>query len=161
MVNATEKSPRLLLEHLNQVVLGRTGGGCVSACCARIHSDGWLVIANTGHILPYLPGKELPVEGGMPLGIISDVTYSESSFDILAHRGNPCTGCGPLRLGCLAAAYWLVEPHLVTCWTVFSPPYIAVLMFCCAAGGIALLGITSSQELAFIAVFFIGFRLGA
>ena len=40
---------------------------------------------------------------------------------ILADRGNLCTGCRARELRYLAAAFWLVEPDRVTCWTVFSP----------------------------------------
>jgi sigma-B regulation protein RsbU (phosphoserine phosphatase) len=36
--------------------------------------------ANAEHLSPYLDGKELPVEPGLPLGIVADGTYGESTF---------------------------------------------------------------------------------
>ena len=37
-------------------------------------------VANAGHISPYLKGQEVPVENGLPLGLMADSTYPESSF---------------------------------------------------------------------------------
>jgi phosphoserine phosphatase RsbU/P len=76
-----ERRPGLLLQKLNKAVLGRTGGGFITACCARLYQDGQLIVANAGHISPYLDGKELPVEAGLPLGITANVTYGETRFD--------------------------------------------------------------------------------
>jgi serine phosphatase RsbU (regulator of sigma subunit) len=75
-----ERNPAVLLQDLNRAVFGRTGGGFITACCARLHADGRLVVANAGHIAPYLNGKELPVEPGLPLGIETGVSSTESSF---------------------------------------------------------------------------------
>ncbi len=75
-----ERRPCILLQNLNKAVLGRTGGGFITACCARLYRDGRLVVANAGHISPYLDGKELPVEAGLPLGILAGGHYSESQF---------------------------------------------------------------------------------
>lgn len=81
-----ERSPAALLQDLNKAVLGRTGGGFITACCARLYLDGQLVTANAGHIAPYLGGKELAVEAGLPLGIVHDVSYAETSFQINGGR---------------------------------------------------------------------------
>ena len=79
---------------------------------------------------------------------------------ILADRGTPAGAAalatslfgGGLLVGRTGSGYLL--DHLFA-------PHVAALIFCCAAGGIALLRITSSQELAFVAAFFIGLGLGA
>jgi sigma-B regulation protein RsbU (phosphoserine phosphatase) len=60
--------------------MGKTGGGFITAGCARFFPDGRLLVANAGHLSPYLDGKELPVEPGLPLGIVADGTYGESTF---------------------------------------------------------------------------------
>jgi serine phosphatase RsbU (regulator of sigma subunit) len=39
-----------------------------------------MTVANAGHIAPYLAGKELALENGLPLGLSADATYSESNF---------------------------------------------------------------------------------
>jgi MFS family permease len=79
---------------------------------------------------------------------------------ILADRGTPARAAalatslfgGGLLVGRTGSGYLLDR---------FFAPRVAALIFCCAAGGIALLRITSSQELAFVAAFFIGLGLGA
>jgi sigma-B regulation protein RsbU (phosphoserine phosphatase) len=83
-----ERLPAALLQDLNNAVIGKTGGGFITAGCARFFPDGRLLVANAGHISPYLDGKELPVEAGLPLGIVANVTYSES---VLATNGRTVT----------------------------------------------------------------------
>jgi hypothetical protein len=80
MANETHRSPASLLAYLNRAVMGRTGGGFITACCARSYPDGRIVLANAGHISPYLDGRELQLENGLPLGISSDATYSETEI---------------------------------------------------------------------------------
>jgi MFS family permease len=79
---------------------------------------------------------------------------------ILADRGTPARAAalatslfgGGLLVGRTGSGYLLDR---------FFAPRVAALIFCCAAGGIALLRVTSSPELAFVAAFFIGLGLGA
>jgi len=52
----------------------------------RADADGALTIANAGHIAPYLAGKELPLENGLPLGLAAESTYAESAFRLAAGR---------------------------------------------------------------------------
>jgi serine phosphatase RsbU (regulator of sigma subunit) len=80
LANETHRNPASLLGYLNKAVAGRTGGGFITACCARFYPDGQVVIANAGHISPYLNGSELELENGLPLGIDLDATYSETSI---------------------------------------------------------------------------------
>ena len=80
LANEVERSPGSLLAYLNHAVTGRTGGGFITACCARFHPDGKVVIANAGHISPYLSGCELQLENGLPLGISTDAEYLESEI---------------------------------------------------------------------------------
>jgi serine phosphatase RsbU (regulator of sigma subunit) len=39
-----------------------------------------MVIANAGHIPPYLNSQEINLPGGLPLGVIPHVTYEEARF---------------------------------------------------------------------------------
>ena len=39
-------------------------------------------MANAGHLAPYLNGRELTVEGGLPLGIADDASYVETAMRI-------------------------------------------------------------------------------
>jgi hypothetical protein len=78
LANEVERSPGSLLEYLNHAVTGRTGGGFITACCARFFPDGKIVVANAGHISPYLNGRELELENGLPLGISAEAEYMEA-----------------------------------------------------------------------------------
>jgi serine phosphatase RsbU (regulator of sigma subunit) len=80
LANEVERAPASLLAYLNQAVMGRTGGGFITACCAHFKPDGTMVIANAGHISPYLGGRELVLENGLPLGVSADAHYSETEI---------------------------------------------------------------------------------
>jgi hypothetical protein len=75
-----EKHPATLLDDLNNAVTGRTGGGFITACCARFYPDGRVVIANAGHIAPYMDGCEVRLEYGFPLGITAQTSYGETAI---------------------------------------------------------------------------------
>jgi hypothetical protein len=55
-----------------------------SCCAALIGGDGTMTIANAGHLAPYLNGKELTIEGGLPLGIVEEGSYQETSYPLAA-----------------------------------------------------------------------------
>src|ERR1039457_4255758 len=81
LANEIERSPARLLEYLNRAVMGRTGGGFITACCARFYPGGRVVMANAGHISPYLHGRELKLENGLPLGVSPQAIYSEAEVE--------------------------------------------------------------------------------
>ena len=78
LANETERSPASLLAYLNRAVMGRTGGGFITACCARFYPDGRIVFANAGQISPYVDGQELQLAIGLPLGISADAEYTDT-----------------------------------------------------------------------------------
>jgi serine phosphatase RsbU (regulator of sigma subunit) len=55
-----------------------------SATCLimRIDSNGFVRLANAGHLPPYLNGKEMTIEGALPIGIIAGSELSIVSFDL-------------------------------------------------------------------------------
>lgn len=75
--NETSSSPARILAVLNEGLLGRSGGGFVTCCCARFSADGSVTIANAGHPSPYCDGREVEVDAGLPLGIVAGVEYEE------------------------------------------------------------------------------------
>jgi hypothetical protein len=77
--NEESANPADILTRLNTVVLAANFGGFVTCLCALFETDGRLRFANAGQILPYLNGKELHAENGLPLGMIAGMTYEESS----------------------------------------------------------------------------------
>lgn len=80
LANETHRSPASLLAYLNRAVLGRTAGGFITACCARFYPDGRVVFANAGQIAPYVDGREVQLENGLPLGISGSSEYTETEI---------------------------------------------------------------------------------
>jgi hypothetical protein len=76
------QSPREILAAMNQRMLARSGGGFTTCLVLRADATGTLTIANAGHISPYLAGKELALNNGLPLGLAADAAYSESTFQL-------------------------------------------------------------------------------
>ena len=74
------QNPGKILESMNQRMLARSAGGFVTCLVVRADRDGSLTIANAGHLSPYLSGKELQLDNGLPLGLAADSTYTESAF---------------------------------------------------------------------------------
>jgi hypothetical protein len=69
------KSPARILESLNRVLIG--SDSFTTCQVAWFGPDGEVVVANAGHLPPYLNTQEVRLPGGLPLGVISDVTYDE------------------------------------------------------------------------------------
>jgi hypothetical protein len=76
------QSPGEILAAMNQRMLARSSGGFTTCLILRAEADGQLTIANAGHIPPYLAGKELSLENGLPLGLAAEATYAESTFQL-------------------------------------------------------------------------------
>jgi sigma-B regulation protein RsbU (phosphoserine phosphatase) len=79
LANEMHRSPASLLDYLNRAVMGRTGGGFITACCARFNPDGRVTLANAGHISPCIDGRELELAASLPLGITAQAEYSETT----------------------------------------------------------------------------------
>ena len=71
-------TPAELLEQVNQRLCGRMQGGFATCIVILLHPDGNCVLASAGHPSPFLNGRELALDGALPLGLSSDVTYDES-----------------------------------------------------------------------------------
>ncbi|MGA7255643.1 MAG: SpoIIE family protein phosphatase [Terracidiphilus sp.] len=71
-------APAEMLDRLNRHLYGRTDGGFATCICALLAPDGALTIANAGHLPPYRNAGELPVESGLPLGILPQAAYAET-----------------------------------------------------------------------------------
>src|SRR5208282_3601552 len=76
------QSPGEILAAMNQRMLARSRGGFTTCLVLRADTNGTLTIANAGHIAPYLGGKELPLENGLPLGLAAETAYTESTFQL-------------------------------------------------------------------------------
>jgi sigma-B regulation protein RsbU (phosphoserine phosphatase) len=72
---APERSPAKILDSLNRVLLGSESFTTCQA--AWFGANGELVIANAGHLPPYLNSQEVSLPGGLPLGVLADNSYEE------------------------------------------------------------------------------------
>ena len=72
--------PTEILAELNTRLHGRVAGGFVTCLILRIPLDGPIVIANAGHLAPYLNGREVGLSGSLPLGIVPQMEYEESTL---------------------------------------------------------------------------------
>jgi hypothetical protein len=73
--------PTVMLDVLNKQLIGR--GDAIATCMAlRIGADGDSVLANAGHLPPYLNGELLSVEGSLPLGMVAGAEFSSLRFKL-------------------------------------------------------------------------------
>jgi serine phosphatase RsbU (regulator of sigma subunit) len=73
-----EHRPAKILESLNRVL---TGTESFTTCQAVwFGANGEMVIANAGHLPPYLNSQEIGLRGELPLGVLADVNYEEARF---------------------------------------------------------------------------------
>jgi hypothetical protein len=81
---AAEESsaPDRLLHKLNDRLVGRTGGGFTTALVAHIRPDGRMIVANAGHLPPYLDGRELYLPGALPLGLTAEPGYETTDLQL-------------------------------------------------------------------------------
>jgi Stage II sporulation protein E (SpoIIE) len=73
--------PLSLLHSLNRRLLGR--GHANATCLAlRIAPDGSATLANAGHLPPYVNGKEMSMEGALPLGTAEGTEFAATRFQL-------------------------------------------------------------------------------
>lgn len=56
--------------------------GSATCLIMRISSDGKVLLANAGHLPPYLNGKEIEMEGALPIGMVPESELSTMSFEL-------------------------------------------------------------------------------
>ncbi len=78
---SVNSDPSFLLNQLNERLLGRDDAQ--ATCLAlRIDADGSAVVANAGHMTPYLNGEPMNVEGALPLGMLLGAEFSVKRFKL-------------------------------------------------------------------------------
>lgn len=79
-----ERSPAQVLASLNRVLVGSES--FTTCMAAWFGANGELVLANAGHLPPYLNSQEVHVPGGLPLGVLADIQYEE--VKLYLHAGD-------------------------------------------------------------------------
>jgi serine phosphatase RsbU (regulator of sigma subunit) len=73
----TTTDPAEILAGLNRNLLGRSQG-FTTAIAVRIELEGTAEFASAGHLNPYLNGKELTLDAGLPLGLIAEAVFPKT-----------------------------------------------------------------------------------
>jgi hypothetical protein len=82
--SSSERRPAKVLESLNRVL---TGSESFTTCqAAWFGADGELLLANAGHLPPYLNSQEVAIPGSLPLGVTAQVNYDE--LHLYLHPGD-------------------------------------------------------------------------
>jgi hypothetical protein len=74
--------PSRILGRLNKQLVESSKDGFVTCLVLRISPAGSTTVANAGHLAPYLAGKELAIDNGLPLGLDASSHYPETCFEI-------------------------------------------------------------------------------
>jgi len=74
--------PQAMLAMLNRRMMGRAGDHFATCLAAEIAPDGPMRVANAGHLAPYLNGKEMEMEGSLPLGFRENTTFPEETVQL-------------------------------------------------------------------------------
>jgi serine phosphatase RsbU (regulator of sigma subunit) len=72
--------PAETLKRLNNVLLRTPNRGFITCLCMVLTSSGQVMLANAGHLSPYLDGEEMATEPSLPLGFVPDMEYEQTSF---------------------------------------------------------------------------------
>ena len=77
------RDPAKILEGLNRRLVNRLQHGFATCIILRFDPGGRCIIANAGHLSPFLNDRELDLPGALPLGLDEDARY-ENTPAILA-----------------------------------------------------------------------------
>jgi sigma-B regulation protein RsbU (phosphoserine phosphatase) len=69
--------PAAILQELNARLVGRTAGGFSTCLAAHFKTNGEVMLANAGHLPPYLDGEEVALGGSFPLGIVQNAESTQ------------------------------------------------------------------------------------
>jgi Stage II sporulation protein E (SpoIIE) len=76
--------PGVVLRNLNEALENSGQEGFTTACCVRIDADGLGVLANAGHIAPYLDACEVATAPALPLGLVAGLEYKQVEIALRA-----------------------------------------------------------------------------
>jgi len=71
----TSHDPAAILSRLNHALIAQGQLGFTTACCIHIALSGEYVLANAGHIAPYVAGREIDTPPALPLGLAANQAH--------------------------------------------------------------------------------------
>jgi hypothetical protein len=76
--------PAAVLAALNRRLHGRLRGGFATCLAMRLNATGRCVIANAGHLPPFLNGREVDLPPALPLGLVEDLNFESMELQMAA-----------------------------------------------------------------------------
>jgi hypothetical protein len=76
--------PAAVLAALNRRLHGRLRGGFATCLAMRLDAAGKCLIANAGHLPPFLNGREVDLPPALPLGLVEDLDVESMELQLAA-----------------------------------------------------------------------------
>jgi hypothetical protein len=78
------EEPAQILAELNRRLFGRIHEGFATCLAVRLEDEGRLTMANAGHLPPYVNGREVDFSGSLPLGLVENEAYEQTTLEMAA-----------------------------------------------------------------------------
>jgi serine phosphatase RsbU (regulator of sigma subunit) len=81
-ISRISQDPAQILAELNNRLYERKHGGFVTCLAVRLDPSGRVVLANAGHLPPWLNGSEIGFAGSLPLGIAASAAPEQVTLEM-------------------------------------------------------------------------------
>lgn len=81
-ISRASHSPAQILAELNARLFESRRGGFVTCLAVRLDPVGRVVLANAGHLAPWLNGTEMALAGALPLGLVAASALEETAMEM-------------------------------------------------------------------------------
>jgi serine/threonine protein phosphatase PrpC len=79
---AITDDPAQILNELNRMLFERKHGGFVTCLAVRLDPSGRVVLANAGHLPPWLNGNKVALAGSLPLSVVASITAEQETIEM-------------------------------------------------------------------------------
>jgi hypothetical protein len=81
-ISGISQDPAQILAELNSRLVERKHGGFVTCLAARLDPSGRVVLANAGHLPPWLNGTEIAFAGSLPLSLVASAAPERVTLEM-------------------------------------------------------------------------------
>jgi stage II sporulation SpoE-like protein len=81
-ISRISRDPAQILGELNSRLFERKHGGFVTCLAVRLDPSGRVVLANAGHLPPWLNGVEIPFAGSLPLSLLASTAPEQVTLEM-------------------------------------------------------------------------------